>query len=454
MWIKRLALVLFLSLGLLFSGAWLETSQISRAQTTAEVDARRAQLQAELEEEEREIAKQVELLKAKQRDTATVAGEVELLKSQIAKSQAGINAKRVAIQRLDADIAAREGKIKTLSAKITQQQASLAELLRQVRDTQELSLVEVVLDNRGLTEVFADVDDAIAIEGALKLAFDEMRADQAEAREEQVQLAKKKDAELDAQMAIEQEKKLVEKREADKQALLAIKKDEEKAYQKILEERQRRAAQIRAALFALRDTAAIPFGKALEYATAASKKTGVRPAFLLAILKQESDLGANVGQCLLKNVNTGAGIGKNTGRAFPNVMKPDRDVPPFLRVAAKLGFDPFNQVVSCPQSVGYGGAMGPSQFIPSTWVMYEEKVAKNLGKTVANPWDPEDAFMASAIFLSELGAGTGSYSAERQAAGRYYAGGNWATLGLGYADSVLAHASNIQLTMIDPLQDN
>lgn len=450
----RIVLVFCLCASLLFSSAWL-VPQALRAQTAAEVDARRAQLQAELEEEEREIARQVELLKAKQRDTATVAGEVGLLKSQIAKAQASISAKRVAIQRLDSDIATREVKIKTLSSKIQQQQISLAELLRQVRDVQELSFMEILLDERNLTEVFADVDATAAIEEALRRTFSEMRSAQDEAREEQAQLAKKKDAELDAQAAIELEKKVIEKREADKQVLLAISKDEEAAYQRILEERQKRAAQIRSALFALRDTAAIPFGRALEYATAAGQRTGVRPAFLLAILKQESDLGANVGQCLLKNVATGAGVGRNTGRVFPNVMKPDRDVQPFLRTAAKLGFDPFNQVVSCPQSIGYGGAMGPSQFIPSTWVMYEDKVAQALGKSVANPWEPEDAFMASAIFLSELGAGAGSgYSAERQAAGRYYAGGNWATLGLGYADSVLAKAQDIQLNMIDPLQNN
>ena len=59
--------------------------------------------------------------------------------------------------------------------------------------------------------------------------------------------------------------------------------------------------------------------------------------------------------------------------------------------------------------------------------------------------------MANAIFVGDLGAGKGGYTAEYQAAGRYFAGGAWATLGAGYAKSVLSKASAIQAN-IDILQ--
>jgi len=177
----------------------------------------------------------------------------------------------------------------------------------------------------------------------------------------------------------------------------------------------------------------------------------VRPAFILAILQQESNLGANVGQCYLRNDSTGAGVGKNTGTPFSNVMSPTRDVPPFLALAQQLGFDPHNQVVSCPQGVGWGGAMGPSQFIASTWSTYASRIASATGDAVPNPWNARDAFFATALFLRDLG-GSGGTSGEIEAAGRYYAGGNWATLGMSYAQSVQSRAATIQTTMIDPLQ--
>ena len=226
--------------------------------------------------------------------------------------------------------------------------------------------------------------------------------------------------------------------------MLAISKQSEADYKVVIQQKQAKAASIRAALFRLRDQEGISFGDAVKYAKEASKFTGVRAAFILGILKQESNLGNNVGQCYLSNTDTGAGVGKNTGTVFAKVMKPDRDITPFLSITKKLGLDWSQTPVSCPLSVGYGGAMGPSQFIPSTWIGYENRVAQTLGVSAANPWVPEHAFMATALFVKDLGAANGGYSAEQQAAARYYAGGAWATLGLGYANSVLSHAAGFQ----------
>ena len=98
--------------------------------------------------------------------------------------------------------------------------------------------------------------------------------------------------------------------------------------------------------------------------------------------------------------------------------------------------------------------MGPSQFIPSTWVGIESRLAKAAGVTTPDPWIPHDAFFASGLYLSDLGAGAGGYTAEWNAAAKYYAGGStgWQTRGKSYANSVLKIAQNIQENMIDPLQ--
>ncbi|HLP43814.1 MAG TPA: lytic murein transglycosylase, partial [Candidatus Nanoarchaeia archaeon] len=212
---------------------------------------------------------------------------------------------------------------------------------------------------------------------------------------------------------------------------------------------------IRSALFALRDSAAIPFGKALTFANEVHEATGIRPAFLLAILTQETNLGANVGTCN----RPGDPEEKQWRAIMPGpadiAAKKSRrdDESAFLRITDALGFDPDSMPLSCPWKGGWGGAMGPSQFIPTTWEAYQTKVANALGKSVVNPWEPEDAFMASGIYLSELGAGAATYTAERTAALRYYAGGNWANpANAFYGDQVMAKAASIQTNMIDPLQ--
>jgi membrane-bound lytic murein transglycosylase B len=136
-------------------------------------------------------------------------------------------------------------------------------------------------------------------------------------------------------------------------------------------------------------------------------------------------------------------------------MSPTRDVPPFLALSLGLGFDPHHQVVSCPiaSAGGWGGAMGPAQFIPSTWKSYASRVASGSGKSIANPWDPKDAIMAMSLYLGDLGADAGGYTAEHTAAAKYYAGGGWAGVGQGYANQVMAKVSSIQ-TNIDFLANN
>ena len=58
--------------------------------------------------------------------------------------------------------------------------------------------------------------------------------------------------------------------------------------------------------------------------------------------------------------------------------------------------------------------MGPAQFIPSTWAMYEKRLAKATGHAVPSPWDPSDAIMAAALYSMDNGADKQTKTAERQ----------------------------------------
>ena len=94
--------------------------------------------------------------------------------------------------------------------------------------------------------------------------------------------------------------------------------------------------------------------------------------------------------------------------------------------------------------------MGPAQFIPSTWKGIKARVANALGIKNADPWYPKDAFMASAIFLKDLGGVGDSYTAQIKAACKYYGTGGTSC---SYGKQVMAKANKIQTTMIDPLQN-
>lgn len=412
----------------------------------AQVEARKAQLQAELKIIEQDIAAQQALLNAKKKETGTIQRDLDVLTAQITKAQLTIKSKRLEIEKIGSEINKHQGQIETLTQRIAREQQSLSELLRKRRELDDITVAEIVLEEGNLTSIFTDDNAFSSLENGIHLTFNRLRGNKVQTETEKARLQAKRDAELNAQKKIEAEKKSVEVKESEKKTLLSINKNQEANYQQILREKEAKRQGILTALFQLQGSSAIPFGKALEYANNVSRGTGVRPAFILAILTQETKLGANVGTCNRP--------GDGPDKHWTQIMKPTRDLEPFKRITSGLGISPEGLPLSCPWGNGWGGAMGPAQFIPSTWEMYQAKVAKVTGHNPPNPWHPEDAFAASATFLGELGATAQTYSAEREAALRYYAGGGWNNpANAFYGNSVMQIATGYQ-EQINFLQNN
>ena len=420
----------------------------NHVKATSTQEAERAKLEAEYNALLKEIAEWENTLSTQKKESGSITGEINVLTSKIEKAKAEVKAKTIAINNISKDISQKNSTIVSLEEEIRREESSIAELLRKTNEYKDTTILHIILGDESLSEYYSDNDSYASIRVALKDSLDNLQNVKSKTEIEKKSLQEKQNAELDAKYELEQSKKQIELSESEKQKLLSISKNKESEYQKILSERQARAAQLRAALFSLRDTAAIPFGDALDYANLASKTTGVRPALVLAILEQESAYGANIGSCYLKDPVTGSGVGKNTGTPFANVMKPTRDVTPFLDITAKTGRDPYNTPVSCPiGGVGYGGAMGPSQFIPSTWKIFENRIAASVGAAVADPWIPYHAITATSMYLQDLGAGAQTYTAERNAACRYYSGRVCDTKSppnTFYGNQVMAKAAAIQ----------
>lgn len=421
------------------------------AQDADAVSKREALLRSELEENLKQQEEIKKFLSQKQLEGSSIERDIAILTAQINESKLIIREKNIIIEQLGKDINLKNATIDDMNKKIEDGKRSLAQLVRKSKQMDDFSLVEAVLSSQSLSSFFADVDSFDSIKKSMQETFEEIRNAKSITEAEKNNLTEKRNKETDAKKIIEAEQKKVQAKEAEKKRLLTLNKQEQAGYNTELKQREKRAAEIRSALFALRDSAAIPFGTALNYANKAEKLTGVRPAFLLAILTQETNLGQNIGTCnrpgdpeskTWKKIMPGPNDSKKSYRD---------DQSAFLRITSELGLDPDSMPLSCPWMTGWGGAMGPSQFIPSTWEAYAPRLQKLLG-VYPNPWNPEHAFMASATYLADLGANKGGYTAERTAALKYYAGGNWnKPQNAFYGNQVMAKAENIQETMIDPL---
>ncbi len=422
------------------------------ADALTDAQSQKQSLERELSQLEQEIsAKQKELASQKGKSTS-ISRDIAILTTLVKKSKLNIQAKAIMIKKLGGEINQKNTEIKNLTNKIDQTKESLAQIIRKHRELDDKSMINLILSTNSISDMYGDINAFDYLKSGIKKSVNEVTNLKNETEDNKKILEVKKDQELDAKEVLENEKKQVENNEKEKQVLLSISKSKEAEYQKLLAEKAKRKSDILNALFSLRDAGSIKFRDALLYANNANDKTGVGTAFILAILTQESNLGQNTGSCYVTDMQTGSGVSSKSGKVFSNVMKPSRDVPPFIEITTALGRDPNKTLISCPIPgvAGYGGAMGPAQFIPSTWKGIKSRVASKLGISSPDPWNPRDAIMASATFLEDLGAKDGSYSSQIKAACRYYGTGGSSC---SYGKSVMAKMTNIQQKMIDPLQN-
>jgi hypothetical protein len=421
-----------------------------------ETDAqRKARIEQELQNVERQILKQQVLVEDKQLERQSLERDLDIIDAEVTKAQLGIQARSVAINQLTNQIGDRAVAIEILTARLETQRQSLSELIRETQEVDDFSLIEILLSNKNFSEFFEDFESFRAVNESLKSSLNVLEEIKFETELQKNSLEEKKLTEAEMKYIQELQKQEIEHKEREKEQILTVTKGEEEQYQTLLDSQRKTAGQLRNSLFELLgDGGGIPFPEAVRLSQYASGVTGVDAALILAILEQETNLGSNLGSCVFTD---------NTSSR--PIMHPDRDEPVFLAIAQVLGFDPYARTVSCPiiqngSRVGWGGAMGPSQFIPSTWAIYGGIVNKgsgwtynqssdairyiNSGSGPSNPFNNQDAFIATALLLRDNGANS-TYAGDRLAALRYYSGWGGATnpANYFYGDQVMNRKSRL-----------
>ena len=456
---------ILITLSVLFlTGATLVVAPVfSHAQTStqgADVATRRAALQAQLNQLDVQISQTQDTLNTLHGQHTSLQNQINILNAQIKKAQLQLQATKLEIQALQSNIVIHSNTIVTLSGTLTNEQQSLGEILRKTNELDQSSLVQVALSAQDLSSFFGDLDSFNAIKQELSSSYTKITNTRTSTVAEKNAL---EDQQTQAQkLATEQtlEEQSIQVSQAQKQALLNQTKGQEATYQGIYNTQKQTIAQIQAELFALAGSSGtISLPAAIALAKTAGAATGVDPALILGILKQETDIGKNVGTA-----------------SYHDAMHPTRDVPEFLAITAQLGLNPETLKVSAAPSYGWGGAMGPAQFIPSTWACYggfvnattgscgkgtdgtyagpwkynaaKDRIAKLAGhpNTPSNPFNNLDAFTATALLMADNGATAKTFAAERTAALRYFAGwGNASNPAYAfYGDDVMAFAAQFQ----------
>jgi len=367
----------------------------------------------------------------------TLQTAITKLKSKIKGLEADINQGKVMVKDLNLQITDTQVSINRTSTDIQDAQNQIAVILRSVYEEDQKPSFVILLEG-DLSDFFGNLAYLDSLNSKVSDLLDNTKNLKSYLEGQQIKMS---DNLTQLQKTIALQTLLKKQNEQNQQQQNQYLKLTEAQYQQQLKDKQlaeQNSAKIKAQLFQVVGITKAPtFGEAINIAKDVSGLVSIRPAFLLAVISQESALGRVVGNCLLTDINTGAGKKTSTGAYMPKVFNKNgyhpNDLSYFLQITSSVGRDPLNSMISCD---GFG-SMGPAQFLPATWWLFINRLKDKLGHT-ADPWVVRDAFVASALYLSDLQA---RYKTEALAAQRYNGSGAAA---VNYSKMVIRRATCIQ----------
>ncbi|MEK7062161.1 MAG: lytic murein transglycosylase [Patescibacteria group bacterium] len=416
----------FFKFSLFFLAVMLAAAAVNLTFAQNPLEEERKVLEAELEKYEKEIDEYESTISTLKKQGGNLQSEINKINAKISQLNVKIKATNTSIKKLDDEIKFTQTKINSTETDIDFNQKALADVLQNIYENEKRGTMEIFLANDNLSDFFNNLNGLMEVQDNLKMVLRrivDLRQDLVDAKESLA--LEKLDAE-ELKKYMDAQKSSVQKTQTEKNSLLKVTKGKESEYQKLLVESKKNAAEIRNRIFRMLGGGELPFGEAVKIAQAAEKATGVRAAFMLAVLTQESAvngvIGSNLGKCYY---NTPRNNNSKT------VMS-DSQKPAFLKIMEELNMNPDTTPVSCPiaSDGAYGGAMGPAQFMPTTWKLYKNRVGEITGGNPASPFNNLDAFTATALYLKDGLVSckqiyNSSFPQENCAAAKYYAGKNY-----------------------------
>jgi peptidoglycan hydrolase CwlO-like protein len=388
------------------------------------------EMEAKMKELEDKINTYRNQIQINQQKAKSLKTEITILDDEIDRTELEIQRIDLAIRDLNKKIADKESAIREIERQVDLEKTALSELIREISRYDDVSLLEIVLGRDQLSDFLSELHSLENFQEEIQSALKEIYVLKKDSEDEKAILKQDQDEQLSLKFIQEDQKNSLEDNKKNKSTILEQTKGQENLFTQLVNKTQLDIEAVKNRLYLLKGfltDGQLRFEDAYKFAKFASIYTGVRPAFLLAILSRESELGKNIGR-----------------GTWQEDMKPSQR-PYYLQICQKLGIDPDKYPVSKKQWYGWGGAMGPAQFMPATWLGYEGRIAEITGNNPPSPWNVKDAFVAAGLYLANKGAGQGGYDIEWKSAMMFLAGTNWSKSYLSfYGDQVMALAKQFQ----------
>lgn len=361
----------------------------------------------------------------KEKQEKTFENQVFIYENKISQLNSLIQKNSLMIKSLGLQIKDTQASIDKTNFEVEETKEKLAEILRLIYEEDQKSILEILLSGQDFSDFFGNLTSLEGLQEKNKEVLEKIKNLKDYLTKQKENLAEEKESLEQIVMLNQLQKEESENIKREKEKLLEQTRGEKKLFQQYLAQAQERANEIRKRIFELAQvpaTEAPTLEEAYKLALYIETLTGIRPALLLGLLKVESAIGKNVGQC---NCPPGPNC-LHPEIHYKKVMR-ENQWPHFLKITKELGLNPDSTPVSCAINGGkvqFGGAMGPAQFIPATWIAYKERIEKFLAQNEkpANPWRPKDAFLAAGLYLADWGASSQKIQDEIGAVTAYLCG--------------------------------
>lgn len=415
-----------------------------------------ADQKATIQEQMEALQKEIDHLDAKLDETnkekETLAQQVSIFDTEIKKRQLEMKRLALAITEAENEIKKKNADISQLSRKIGMLRGDLQVNITAFQRYKKASILEALLTYSSLSQFFDSINNLENIQAEIQSSLADMRDTRKNEERALDDLQEFKQSQASLRSLRELERRVIEQNKKEKDELLKLTKGKEALFQSILNQKKKNLAALKSQLFYLERTG-VSAEDALKYARLASDRAGIRVEFLLALLEVETGrqyedgvitAGTYIGtgnwkidlyDCYVK-------LGKRTtAETQKNAL---------FAITEKLGFDADKMPVSRKPYYGCGGAIGPAQFLPATWLVFSNRVEGLIGRSPANPWNIEDSFTAAALYLADAGATSKTEAGEQRAARAYISGkptcparGSARTACLGYSRQILSLTKEI-----------
>jgi len=359
-----------------------------------------------------ELEKQIEAYRTGinnlQRESKSLKREISLLDTKIKSAELEVRRTDLVVQEIENGLTDKNLELGQADLKLDRERVILANYLQTIYESDQQGTLEIVLSNDKLSDIFDRINSLQRVQESIQESMVSIRQLKSNLEQDRQALEDQREEANQLKVLKEIQRRAIAYQQEEKKSLLSQTKGQESAYQNLLKKAAADAESIKKNLYLLEGVGvSMSLEIAYQQAKRASDLTGVRPAFLLAVLKNESSWGEKVG--------TG------TWRRDMNA----RDQQPFIQICESLNLDPDKMPVSRKPNYGWGGAMGPGQFLPAVWQAYTPQIAQLTGHNPPNPWDIGDAFVATGIKMAQAGANEKTSNAEWKAAQIYFAGKRW-----------------------------